>query len=173
MFGTLHAGSLLYILNKGENPSLAVGQVLNVSAPRPKVTTQFMPNPMQIEQVVDINVKVGDDSKTFSNVSTNLNLVDTGTGGYIISDDKAAITNEVERLGTLSQNALDSVPYHKKMVAACKQMMLSLNPNLKKENERDEEMASMRKEFSEMKSMMAEMMKLAKGASGSSLFGKE
>jgi hypothetical protein len=61
MFATLRAGSLLYILNKGEEPSLKVGQVLSVTPPRPKVNTQFMPNPMQMEQVIDITVKVGDE----------------------------------------------------------------------------------------------------------------
>lgn len=174
MFGSLKSGSLIYILNKGENPSLAFGQVLSVSAPRAKVGSQFMPaNPLQIEQVVDISVKVGDDTKTFSNVSANLNIVDTGNGGYVISDDKNAITNEVERLGAFSQNALDSIPYHKKMVSACKQMLLNLNPSLKKENERDEEIANLRKDFSEMKGMMAEFAKMLKGASSGSMFGKE
>ena len=133
-----------------------------------------MPNPMQTEMVVDINVKVGDDTKTFANVNSNLNLVDTGEGGYVISDDKNAITNEVERLGTLSQNVLDSVGYHKRMVAACKQMMLSLNPSLKKENERDEEIANLRKDFSEMKEMMAGFAQMFKNAqSNNSMFGKE
>ena len=61
MFGTLRAGSLLYILNKGEEPNLKVGQVLSVTPPRPKVNSTMMPlNPMQMEQVIDINVKVGD-----------------------------------------------------------------------------------------------------------------
>ena len=174
MLGALKTGSLLYVLSKGENPSLNIGQILNVSAPRPKIGGQFMPNPLQTEMVVDINVKVGDDTKTFANVNANLNLVDTGEGGYVISDDKTAITNEVERLGALSQNVLDSIPYHKRMVAACKQMMLSLNPSLKKESERDEEIANLRKDFSEMKEMMAGFAQMFKTAqSNNSIFGKE
>lgn len=180
MLGMLKTGSLLYVLSKGENPSLNVGQVLNVTAPRPKIVGQFMPNPLQTEHVVDINVKVGDDTKTFTNVNANLNLVDTGEGGYVISDDKTAITNEVERLGTLSQNVLDSVAYHKRMVAACKQMMLSLNPSLRKESERDEEMSKMKGEMSEMRQTIAELANLLKGAltpqqpsMGSSLIRKE
>lgn len=176
MFGTLRAGSLLYILNKGEEPSLKVGQVLSVTPPRAKVNSQFMPNPMQAEHVVDITVKVGDDTKTFSNVSTNLSIVDTGANSYVISDDKNAIINEVEALGAISQNALNSIPYHKKVVAACKQWMVELNPNLKKEADRDEEMIRMKNELSDMKNTMSEMRNLLKSAisgTGSSLFGKE
>lgn len=164
MFGSLRAGSLIYILNKGENPSLNIGQVLNVTAPRAKVGSQFMPNPMQVEQVVDINVKVGEDTKTFSNVSTHLSVVDTGAGGYVISDDKSAITNEVEAFGTNSQNALNSIPYHKKVVAACKQMMVDLNPSLQKEAERDTKISNLEKELAEIKGGFSELTAMLKGA---------
>ena len=164
MFGTLRAGSLLYILNKGENPSLTVGQVLSVTPPRPKVNSSFMSNPMQVEQVIDINVKVGDDTKTFSNVNTALSIVDTGANSYVISDDKSAITAEVEAFGTISQNALNSVAYHKKVVAACKQMMLELNPAMQKEAYRDKEMQTMKTEMAEMKNVIGELTNLLKGA---------
>jgi hypothetical protein len=164
MFGTLRAGSLLYILNKGENPSLSVGQVLSVTPPRPKVGGQFMPNPLQVEQVIDINVKVGDDTKTFSGVNTALSIVDTGANNYVISDDKQAITNEIEAFGTLSQNALSSIPYHKKVVAACKQMMMDLNPNLQKEADRDSKISNLEKELAEIKGGFSELSALLKSA---------
>lgn len=165
MFGTLRAGSLLYILNKGEEPNLKVGQVLSVTPPRPKVNSTMMPlNPIQMEQVIDINVKVGDDTKTFSNVNTALSIVDTGANNYVISDDKQAITNEVEAFGTLSQNALNSVPYHRKVVAACKQMMIDLNPSLQKEADRDTKIGNLEKELAEMKNGFAELTNLLRGA---------
>ena len=164
MFATLRAGSLLYILNKGEEPSLKVGQVLSVTPPRPKVNTQFMPNPMQMEQVIDITVKVGDDTKTFSGVNTALSIVDTGANNYVISDDKQAITNEIEAFGTLSQNALNSIPYHKRVVAACKQMMMELNPSMQKEADRDAKIGNLERELAEMRNGFAELTSLLKGA---------
>ena len=122
-----------------------------------------MANPMQMEQVIDISVKVGDDIKTFTNVNTNLSIVDTGVNGYVISDDKTAITNEVEAFGTTSQNILNSVPYHQKVVASCKRMMVELNPNLQKEAEREQEITTMRNEMAEMRATMGEMASLLKG----------
>lgn len=166
MFGTLRAGSLLYILNKGEEPNLKVGQVLSVTPPRPKVNTQFMPNPLQMEQVVDITVKVGDDTKTFSGVNTALSIVDTGSNSYVISDDKQAITNEIESFGTISQNALNSMQYHKRVVAACKQMMLELNPSLQKEADRDTKISNLEKELAEMRNGFAELTSLLKANIG-------
>lgn len=174
MFGTLKAGSLLYVLNKGEEPSLMVGQVLSVTPPRPKVTTQFLPNPMQVEQVIDITIKVGEDTKTFSGVNTALSILDTGANNYVISDDKTAITNEVEAFGTMSQNALNSVPYHQKVVAACRKMMLELNPSLQKEAERDNEITHLKNEMEGVKSSIGELASLLRSAiSRANTIGKE
>lgn len=179
MLGTLRPGSIVYVLCKGENPSFNIGQVLSTTPPRPKVANQFMPT-MQMEQVIDINVKVGDDTKTFSGVNTALSIVDTGSGGYVISDDKQLITNEIEAFGTNSQNVLNSQGYHKKVVASTKQWLMDLNPSLRKESERDEEMSKMKGEMSEMRQTIAELTNLLKGALapqqpsiGSSLIRKE
>jgi len=162
MFGNLRAGSLIYILNKGEEPSLNIGQVLSVTPPRPKVNTQFMPHPMPMEQVVDLTVKVGDDTKTFTGVNTNLSIVDTGANSYVIADDKQAIINEIEAFGTISQNALNAIGYHKKVIAACKQMMVTLNPSLQKEADRDTKIGNLEKELSEIKNGFSELMNYLK-----------
>lgn len=163
MFGNLRAGSLIYILSKNDTPALSIGQVSSVSAPRPKNPASFMPSPMPMEQVIDISVKTGDDTKNFTGVSTTLSVVDTGTAGYIISDDRAAITAEIEALGTLSHNVLASVPYHQRVEAACKDMLLQLNPSLQKEAERDNEMNNLRGQITEMRATMNEMASLLKG----------
>jgi hypothetical protein len=163
MLGSLKTGSLIYVLNKGENPSLTIGQVANNPTLRPKQNPQLIPNPLQFEQVLDIVVKVGDDTKTFTNVPPNVSLCDTGSG-YVISDDKTEITNEVEKFGTLSQNILNNVPYHRKVVAAVKQMMMDLNPSLQKEAQRDDEMSKMKSEMTELRNTVGELANLLKGA---------
>ena len=159
MFGTLRPGSYLYILNKGENPSFSVGQVLSVTPPQQKINQKTF----QVEQVIDINVKVDNDTKTFGNVNVANSIADTGAGGYLLSDDKMIITKEVEAFLSYSQNVLNSVPYHQKVVDAGKQIMMQLNPELQKEEERHNEFAQMRAEMSEMRNMMKGFANLLKG----------
>lgn len=164
------------MLNKGENPSLSIGQVASNPVLRPKQNPQLIPNPLQFEQVLDIVVKVGEDTKTFTNVPPNVSLCDAGAG-YVISDDKTEITNEVEKFGTLSQNILNNVPYHKKVVSAVKQMMLDLNPNLQKEAQRDDDISKLKAELSDVKLALGKMTGLLEGVlknnNVNSLFGKE
>lgn len=93
-----------------------------------------------------------------------LALMAMGNGGYVISDDKAAITAEVEAFGTLSQNALNAIPYHQRVVEACKKMLLDLNPNLQKEAARDEEITTLRNQIAEMRTAIGDMTSLLRGA---------
>lgn len=53
MFSALRQGSILYILEKGEKPSMKVGQVMSVT--QPTYNNNFLMN----GSTVDINVKVG------------------------------------------------------------------------------------------------------------------
>ena len=56
MFQGLRTNSLFYVLDKGENPNLQIGQVVSVSNPQTKYPTfnnGFTPQPM--ETVVDVN----------------------------------------------------------------------------------------------------------------------
>ena len=63
MFQGLRTNSLFYVLDKGENPNLKIGQVVSVSNPQTKYPTfnnGFTPQPM--ETVVDVKVKLNDEA---------------------------------------------------------------------------------------------------------------
>ncbi len=179
MFGALKTGSLIYVLYKGDAPYLKMGELVANPVLRPKQNPQLMPNPLQFEQVLDLVVKVGDDTKNFTNVPPNASFCDAGSG-YVISDDKNEITNEVEKFGAYSQNILNAIPFHKKVVSSVKQMMIDLNPSLQKEAQRDDEMSKMKSEMTELRNSIGELANLLKGAMtpaapsmGSSLIRKE
>ncbi len=76
MFSGLRTNSLFYILEKGEKPVLKVGQVSSVSNPSPKYG-QYPTTPMfgqQMETVVDVSVKVGDETMEFKQLPSNLSI---------------------------------------------------------------------------------------------------
>lgn len=62
MFSALRQGSVLYILEKGENPALKVGQVASIT--QPNYNNNFLMN----GSTVDISVKVGNETMDFRNV---------------------------------------------------------------------------------------------------------
>ena len=79
MFQGLRTNSLFYILEKGDNPSLKVGNVTAVSNPQPKFN-HFQPSQpfAQPETVVDVSVKVGEQIMEFRQLPSNLSIANSG-----------------------------------------------------------------------------------------------
>ena len=115
---------------------------------------------------MEITVKSGEENFVFNNINPTLSIVDTGVNNYVISDDKNAIASEIEAFATNSRKTLESVPYHKKVVAACEKMQYELNPSLQKEVERDKEMNALRSEVATLKESIGELTSLLKSGAG-------
>ena len=132
MFSGLRQQSLFYILEKGQNPNLKIGNVTAVSNPQPKFNQFPSTQPFgQTETVVDITVKVGEQTMEFKQLPSNLSIANSGT--VVVSDSREAMTAEVEAMLASSKQILESIPYHQGVVAACDGMMTLLNPQIAKE----------------------------------------
>lgn len=79
MFQGLRPNSIFYVLDKGENPSLKIGQVVSVSNPQPKFPTytpgQFNPQPM--ETTVDVVVKLPNEQMEFKQLPSNMQIANS------------------------------------------------------------------------------------------------
>ena len=143
MFQGLRTNSLFYVLDKGENPNLRIGQVVSVSNPQTKYPTfnnGFTPQPM--ETVVDVKVKIANDK----------NLV--------VSDSKEAMSAEVDAMLRQSKAILESVDYHERVVKSCEGMLLQLNPQIAKEKEQAEKISKLEGKVSGMEGKLDRMMGL-------------
>ena len=138
MFQGIRQGNLFYILDKSEDLGLRIGQVVSVSNPTPKYnqygnTSAFG---QQAEMVVDIKVKVGEETLEFKQLNANMNIANSGS--VVVSDSKEAMSAEVESLLRNSKQIIDSIPYHEKVVVTCDSMLRELNPQFAKEKEQEE-----------------------------------
>ena len=94
MFQGLRTNSLFYVLDKGENPNLQIGQVVSVSNPQTKYPTfnnGFTPQPM--ETVVDVKVKLNDEEVDFKQLPANGQIANDKN--LVVSDNKEAMSAEV------------------------------------------------------------------------------
>lgn len=138
MFQGLRAGGLFYILEKGDELKLRIGNVVNVSNPQPKYN-QVATIPSynnQPEMVVDVKVKVGEETIDFKQLNANMNIANSGN--VVVSDNKEAMSAEVESLLRTSRQIVESVPYHEKVIQSCDVMLRELNPQFAKEKEQEE-----------------------------------
>ena len=167
MFQGVRQNGLFYILEKGDDLRLRIGQVVSVSNPQPKYgqfnTPSFGGQP---EMTVDIRVKVDEETMDFKQLSANSSIANSGN--VVVSDSKEAMSAEVEGLLRTSKAILDSIPYHEKMLGACDNILRDLNPSFKKEKEQEEKMSMLEGEVIGIKDTLNEMMGLLSNALGQS-----
>lgn len=157
MFQGLRTNSLFYVLDKGENPSLRIGQVVSVSNPQtryPSFNNGFTPQPM--ETVVDVKVKLGDEEVDFKQLPANGQIANDKN--LVVSDNKDAMSSEVDAMLRQSKAILESVDYHKKVVESCEGMLLQLNPQIAKDKEQTEKINKLEGKVSGIEGKIDKMM---------------
>ena len=160
MFQGLRQGGIFYVLEKGEDMSLKIGQVVSVSNPQPK-NNQFGAMPTYgapQELFVDVKVKIGEEISEFKQLNANMNIANSGN--LVVSDSKDAMSAEVEGLLRNSKQIIESVPYHEKLLVACDAMLRELNPQFAKEKEQEEKIGTLETKMTSMESSLDEIKEL-------------
>lgn len=157
MFQGLRTNSLFYVLDKGENPNLQIGQVVSVSNPQtryPSFNNGFTPQPM--EAVVDVKVKLGDEEVDFKQLPANGQIANDKN--LVVSDNKDAMSAEVDAMLRQSRAILESVDYNKRVVESCEGMLQQLNPQIAKEKEQTEKISKLEGKVSGIEGKIDKMM---------------
>ena len=157
MFQGLRTNSLFYVLDKGENPNLRIGQVVSVSNPQtkyPAFNNGFTPQPM--ETVVDVKVKLGDEEVDFKQLPANGQIANDKN--LVVSDNKDAMSAEVDAMLRQSKSILESVDYNKRVVESCEGMLQQLNPQIAKEKEQTEKINKLEGKVSGIEGKIDKMM---------------
>lgn len=169
MFQGLRQGSLFYILEKGDTPILKIGQVVSVSQPVPKYNTTFTPGQQfGMETVVDISVKVGDDTVDFKQLPSALSIANFGQNGVVVSESKEAMSAEVEAMLRTSRQIIDGIPYHKRVISSCDNMLRELNPQFAKEKEQEEKIGALEQKMNGMEGTLGDIREMLSKALGTS-----
>lgn len=159
MFQGLRQGGLFYILDKGEDVSLKVGQVVSVSNPQPRYSNFGNPTyGAQPDMVVDVKVKVADEVMEFKQLNASINIANSGN--MVVSDSKEAMSAEVEGLMRSSKQIIDSISYHEKVVASCDSMLRELNPQFAKEKEQEEKIGALEERMGNIDDKLSAMFDL-------------
>ena len=152
MFSALRQGSVVYILEKGENPVLKVGQVVSIT--QPNYSSNFLMN----GSTIDINVKVNNQNMDFKNVPSSQSVANYNNA--IITETKELMSNEVDNMLQNSRSIVDSVTYHNNIITSCESILKELNPRFAKEKERDEDINNLKDKMGGIESKMDKILVL-------------
>ena len=162
MFSNLRSNSQLYILHKDNTPYVEIGQVISVSQPLPRYNTNNYLNPQEL--VVDIVVNVNGNNITLQKIPANMDVADQGTtnGSLFISTTKEAMNNEISSLKQKSQDIINSIDYHKKVIQDCDILLQRLNPEFAEQKQQKQEIDTLKNQVSDMMNTMKELMEQMK-----------
>ena len=154
MFSALRPGSVIYLLDKSEEPILKTGYVENVSQARPMYKTY---NPAvsfgtNMQTVVDITVKINNEKKDVIGVPAD--AVIHSYGDYVISETREAMISEVDAMLQRSKDIVASIDQHEKVISACEDILKDLNPVYAKEQERDSAIEDLASQVSSMQTAL-------------------
>lgn len=152
MFSALRQGSVVYILEKGENPVLKIGQVVSIT--QPNYSSNFLMN----GSTIDINVKVNNQNMDFKNVPSSQSIANYNNA--VITETKELMSNEVDNMLQSSRSIVDSVTYHNNIITSCESILKELNPRFAKEKERDEDINNLKDKMGGIESKMDKILSL-------------
>ena len=158
MFSNLRSGSQVYILHKDVTPYIEVGQVVSVSQPIPRYQANNFMAPQEL--VVDVVVNVNGNNITLQKLPASLDVADQGTanGSLFISTSRESMNTEITSLRQKSQDIINSIDYHKKVIQDCEVLLQRLNPEFAEQKQQKQEIDNLKAQMSEMMNGMKELM---------------
>ena len=158
MFQNLRSGNNFYMLHKNE-PKLSIGEVKSVTKPTQQFGLPYQPGAMmQPGNYVEINLLVDGQDVLIQKVPAELSITDYGPD-MVISDSRDAMINEIEAFKHGSEKHIADTPKHERIVSECASMLEVLNPRIAKDAEQEKRIEQLTGELSEMKAMLAEVLK--------------
>lgn len=163
MFQNLRTNSQVYILHKVGEPYIEYGNVMSVTAPKPKYP--MSPGPVgqfpQMEMVVDVTVNVRGQQVPLKDLKANADIDDNGS--IVVSCSKEAINSEISLMQQKSLDILNSIDYHKRVIASCDKMLNSLNPEIAAKQEQEQRIQSMESQISTLASAVNKLVSMYGG----------
>lgn len=158
MFSNLRPNSQIYILHKDSSPYIEVGSVISVSQPMPRFPVTNFANPQEL--VVDVVVRINDDSVTLPKLPANLDITEQMMQGIsvLITTSREAMNAEIDTLRQKSMSILNSVDYHKKLLQDYETLLQSLNPEFAEQKQQKQEIDNLKMQMTEMMNGMKELM---------------
>ena len=111
-----------------------------------------------METIVDIAVMVDNERKDYIGVPSNASV--HGYGNIVISENRDAMTAEVNSMMQASKQIIESIDYHKNVIASCEEMLKQLDPDYAKQQERDDAIDSLKGEVGSLRDDMNKILNL-------------
>jgi len=159
MFQSVRPNSQIYILHKSDKPYIETGIVASQPLVKPKYQIPANFGKPQ-EMVVDIAVKVNNQTVTYSGLPAQLDISDSYSNGenIVVADNREAINSEILSLKQKSLDVINSKEYHENLITCYEKILSDLNPEFAEKKAQKEEIEILKSQMSDMSKNIEELM---------------
>ena len=105
----------------------------------------------------DLTLEMDGKTELFQRIPVNTSVAEFPEKGIILSETKDGVINEVSAIRGNAVAELDRRSFYEQTVASCDQILLDINPELKREQEQASKIAKLEEQIAGMSEQIAAM----------------
>lgn len=155
MLSNLRPGTPVYVVFKN-GPRVAIAKVSQLSSQYPPQFNFQMPQgAASMSPMFDLTLEIDGKTEQLQRIPINTSIAEFPEKGIIISETREGVANEVSAIRGQASSELEKHQFYEQTVANCDQILLDINPELKREREQAAEIAALKEQMAGMSDQIA------------------
>lgn len=155
MLSTLRQGTPVFVIFRN-GPRVATAKVAQISSQYPpQFNIQMGQMGANMSPMFDLTLEMDGKTELFQRIPVNTSIAEFPEKGIIISESRDGVINEVTAIRGNAVSELDKRSYYEQTVANCDQILLDVNPDLKREQEQAGKIAKLEQQLAGMSDQIA------------------
>lgn len=155
MLSTLRQGTPVFVIFRN-GPRVATAKVAQISSQYPpQFNIQMGQMGANMSPMFDLTLEMDGKTELFQRIPINTSIAEFPEKGIILSETRDGVINEVTAIRGNAVSELDKRSFYEQTVASCDQILLDVNPDLKREQEQAAEIATLKEQLNGMSEQIA------------------
>lgn len=155
MLSTLRQGTPVFVIFRN-GPRVATAKVAQISSQYPpQFNIQMGQMGANMSPMFDLTLELDGKTELFQRIPVNTSIAEFPEKGIILSETRDGVINEVSAIRSNAVSELDKRSFYEQTVANCDQILLDVNPDLKREQEQAGKIAKLEQQLAGMSDQIA------------------
>ena len=155
MLSTLRQGTPVFVIFRN-GPRVATAKVAQISSQYPpQFNLQMGQMGANMSPMFDLTLEMDGKTELFQRIPINTSIAEFPEKGIILSETRDGVINEVTAIRGNAVSELDKRSFYEQTVSNCDQILLDINPDLKREQEQAGKIAKLEQQLAGMSDQIA------------------
>lgn len=155
MLSTLRQGVPVYVIFRA-GPRVATAKVAQISSQYPpQFNIQMAQMGNNMSPMFDLTLEMDGKTELFQRIPINTSVAEFPEKGIILSETRDGVINEISAIRGNAVTELDKRSFYEQTVTNCDQILLDVNPELKREQEQAGKIARLEEQIAGMSDQIA------------------